>query len=147
MKRFNVEIVVGLFMLIGFACFAYLSVKLGDVQLFGNDNYTLKAHFGSVSGLKLGASVNIAGVEVGKVTRISLDPISYDAVVQMEIAPDVELQDDSIASIRTAGMIGDRYVSISPGGSPELLLPGSEIRETESSINLEELISKYIFNK
>ncbi len=147
MKKFNVEIVVGLFMLVGFASFAYLSVKLGDVQLFGNDNYTVEARFGSVAGLKTGASVNIAGVEVGKVVQIVLDPDSYDAVVKLEIAPQIELQEDSIASIRTAGMIGDRYVSISPGGSPILLEDGGELLETESSINLEELISKYIFNK
>lgn len=147
MKRFNVEIVVGLFMLLGFASFAYLSVKLGDVQLFGNDRYPVQARFGSVAGLKLGAAVNIAGVEVGKVTKIALDPDTYDAVITMEIEPGVELQEDSIASIRTAGMIGDRYVSISPGGSPDVVKPGGELVETESSINLEELISKYIFEK
>ncbi|OQY16284.1 MAG: outer membrane lipid asymmetry maintenance protein MlaD [Desulfobacteraceae bacterium 4572_35.1] len=147
MKRFNVEIVVGLFMLLGFASFVYLSVKLGDVQLFGNNCYTVQARFGSVAGLKLGASVNIAGVEVGKVAEISLDPDTYDALVSLELEPEVELQDDSIASIRTAGMIGDRYISISPGGSPDIIEPGGELTETESSINLEELISKYIFEK
>ncbi|MDY0191325.1 MAG: outer membrane lipid asymmetry maintenance protein MlaD [Desulfuromonas sp.] len=147
MKRFNVEIVVGLFMLLGFGCFGYLSIKLGDVNLFGTKRYTVQARFGSVAGLKLGASVNIAGVEVGKVTKIGLDPVSYDALVSLEIDPQVELQDDSIASIRTAGMIGDRYVSISPGGAPSIIPPGGELVETESSINLEELISKYIFDK
>ncbi len=147
MKRFNIEIAVGLFMLLGFGCFGYLSVKLGDVQLFGTKRYTVQARFGSVAGLKLGASVDIAGVEVGKVTKIGLDAISYDALIAMEIDPEVELQEDSIASIRTAGMIGDRYVSISPGGAPAVIQPGGEFVETESSINLEELISKYIFEK
>jgi len=147
MKRFNAEIVVGLFMLIGFSCFAYLSVKLGDVNLFGNDSYQVEARFGSVSGLKVGANIQIAGVSIGKVAAIGLDPVSYDALVHLEIKPTIELQDDCIASIRTAGMIGDRYISISPGGSDLLLEDGDEIFETESAINLEELISKYIFDK
>lgn len=147
MKRYNAEIIVGLFMLIGFGCFAYLSVKLGDVDLFANDNYHVEARFGSVAGLKLGASIEIAGVNVGKVSAIGLDPVSYDALVQFEIEPNIELQEDCIASIRTAGMIGDRYVSISPGGSSQLLSEGDEIFETESAINIEELISKYIFDK
>jgi len=147
MKRFNIEIFVGLFMLLGFGCFGYLSIKLGDAQLFGTKRYSVQARFGSVSGLKLGASVSIAGVDVGKVTKISLDSLSYDALVKMEIDPDVELQEDSIASIRTAGMIGDRYISISPGGAPGIIEPGGELVETESAINLEELISKYIFEK
>lgn len=147
MKRFNAEIVVGLFMLIGFSCFTYLSVKLGDVDLFGNDRYQVEARFSSVAGLKVGASIQIAGVSVGKVAAIGLDPVSYDALVYLEIEPEIELQDDCIASIRTAGMIGDRYVSISPGGSPILLEEGDEIFETESAINIEELISKYVFGK
>ena len=147
MKRFNLEIVVGLFMLIGFASFAYLSVKLGDVSLFGSNNYHVEACFGSVAGLKLGAGVQIAGVNVGKVSSIALDPQSYDALVQLEIHREIELQEDTIASIRTAGIIGDRYISILPGGSPMLIEDGGEILETESAINLEELVSKYIFEK
>jgi phospholipid/cholesterol/gamma-HCH transport system substrate-binding protein len=145
MKRYNLEIVVGLFMLIGFACFIYLSVKLGDVSLFDNDHYRVKARFGSVAGLKLGASVQIGGVDVGKVASISLDPKSYDAVVALDIQRSIELQDDCIASVRTSGIIGDRYISILPGGSPILIDEGGEIFETESAINLEELLSKYIF--
>lgn len=147
MKRFNLEIVVGLFMVIGFACFVYLSVKLGDVALFGSNSYRVEARFGSVAGLKLGAGVQIAGVQVGKVLNITLDPASYDALVEMEIEREIELQEDCIASIRTAGIIGDRYISILPGGSPLLIEEGGEILETESAINLEELISKYIFEK
>ncbi|MBN2646103.1 MAG: outer membrane lipid asymmetry maintenance protein MlaD [Desulfuromonadaceae bacterium] len=147
MKRSSLELVVGLFLLLGFACFAWLSVKLGDVALFDRGTYHVTARFGSVSGLKLGAAVEIAGVEVGKVSKINLDPKTYDACVELEIQPQIELQDDSIASIRTAGIIGDRYISILPGGSPILIEKGGEIFETESAINLEELISKYIFEK
>ena len=147
MRRFNLEIVVGLFMVAGFLCFAWLSIKLGDIDVFGPKTYSVSANFGSVSGLKSGAIVEIAGVQVGKVTDISFDPDDYSAKVVMSINQGVILQDDSIASVRTAGIIGDRYIDISPGGSDELLGDGGRIFETESAINLEELVSKYIFEK
>ena len=147
MRRFNLEIVVGLFMVAGFLCFAWLSIQLGDIDVFGPKTYSVSANFGSVSGLKSGAIVEIAGVQVGKVTDISFDPDDYSAKVVMSINQGVILQDDSIASVRTAGIIGDRYIDISPGGSDELLGDGGRIFETESAINLEELVSKYIFEK
>ena len=147
MRRFNLEIVVGLFMVAGFLCFAWLSIQLGDIDVFGPKTYSVSANFGSVSGLKSGAIVEIAGVQVGKVTDISFDPDDYSAKVVMSINQGVVLQDDSIASVRTAGIIGDRYIDISPGGSDELLGDGGRIFETESAINLEELVSKYIFEK
>jgi phospholipid/cholesterol/gamma-HCH transport system substrate-binding protein len=147
MKRFNLEIAVGLFMVVGFVCFAWLSIRLGDVSFFSHRTYAIHAAFGSVSGLKPGATIEIAGVPIGKVAKITLDQESYQAQVEMEINRDVKLQEDSIASIRTAGIIGDRYVDISPGGSPELIKPDGVITETESAINLEELVSKYIFEK
>ncbi|MDX1682672.1 MAG: outer membrane lipid asymmetry maintenance protein MlaD [Phycisphaeraceae bacterium] len=145
-KRFNFETSVGVFMVVGFICFAWLAVKLGDVDLFGAESRTVTARFVSVSGLKTGAAVEIAGVQVGKVSAIRLDQQYYDAEVVMEIDNGVALQEDSIAAIRTAGIIGDRYVKISPGGSDLLIEPGGEIVETESAINLEELVSKYIFD-
>ncbi len=147
MKRFNFETSVGVFMVVGFICFAWLSVKLGDIDFFGNDSRTVVARFTSVSGLKSGASVEIAGVQVGKVSGIKLDQEYFEAEVQMEIDNAVALQEDSIAAIRTAGIIGDRYIKITPGGSEELIEPGGEIIETEAAINFEELISKYIFEK
>lgn len=147
MKKFNVEIAVGLFLVVGFLCFVYISVKLGDVNLFGDPTYQLSARFSSTSGLKVGANIEIAGVKVGRVGAIMLDPEEYEAVVELEVNNGVKIQDDSIASIRSAGIIGDKYVSISPGGSPDVIEPGGEIFETESAINIEELISKYIFEK
>lgn len=147
MRKLNIEIAVGLFMVAGFLCFAWLSVKLGDVELFGPPSYTVTADFGSVSGLKPGATVEIAGVRVGKVSAIQLDSKKYEARVELNIERGVALQEDSIASIRTAGIIGDRYVDISPGGSEKLIGSGGRIVETESAINLEELVSKYIFEK
>lgn len=147
MKRFNVEIVVGIFMVLGFLCFAWISVRLGDVGFFGPGTYEIEANFGSISGLREGAVVEIAGVPVGEVSRIDLDQEYYEARVSMAIREGVKISEDSIASIRTSGIIGDRYVSISSGGSPEYLEKGGEITETESAINLEELLGKYIFEK
>lgn len=145
MTRWNLEVAVGLFLVAGFLCFAYLSVRLGDISLFGDDSYNVQARFGSISGLKEGAVVEIAGVRVGKVSEIHLDGEEYEALVELSIDNGVNLQEDSIASIRTAGIIGDRYVDIAPGGSDEFVAPGGELEETESAINLEELVSKYIF--
>jgi phospholipid/cholesterol/gamma-HCH transport system substrate-binding protein len=144
MRQFNVETAVGVFLLAGFLSFVWLAVRLGDVGFF-EERYTISANFGSVAGLQSGAMVQIAGVRVGEVTAIRLDPQYYEAIVHMRIDRGIELPEDSIASIRSTGIIGDRYVSISPGGSPEILAEGGVIRETESSISLEELISRYIF--
>jgi phospholipid/cholesterol/gamma-HCH transport system substrate-binding protein len=147
MRKFNVEIVVGLFVVAGFLCFAWLSIRLGDIGIFDPPTYRVTADFGSISGLKPGAAVEIAGVQIGKVTQIRLDVEKYEARVEMSIQKGVELQEDSIASIRTAGIIGDRYIDISPGGADQLIGPGGRIFETQSAINLEELVSKYIFEK
>jgi phospholipid/cholesterol/gamma-HCH transport system substrate-binding protein len=147
MRKFNLEIVVGLFVVVGFVCFAWLSVRLGDINLFGSPTYQLTASFGSVSGLKSGAIVEIAGVPVGKVDDIRFDATRYEAVVTLAIDNGITLQEDSIASVRTAGIIGDRYIDISPGGSDVEIQDGGRIFETESAINLEELVSKYIFEK
>jgi phospholipid/cholesterol/gamma-HCH transport system substrate-binding protein len=146
-NRLNIELIVGLFLIIGILSFVYLSVRLGDVNFLKEDVYEVKARFGSISGLKEGAVVEIAGVRVGKVKGIQLDRDYYEAVVHLAINGDVLLQQDSIASIRTSGVIGDKFVNITPGGSDENIEPHGEISETESSISLEELVSKYIFEK
>jgi phospholipid/cholesterol/gamma-HCH transport system substrate-binding protein len=138
---------VGVFLVAGFICFAYLSVKLGDVNLFGEQTYTVTARFGSVSGLKEGATVEMAGVAIGSVRQIVLDPKDYEAVVELAIEKQVRLQEDSIASIRTSGIIGDKYVDVSPGGLEDYIADGGRIVETESAINIEKLVSKYIFEK
>lgn len=147
MNRLNIEVGVGIFMVIGFICFAYLSVRLGDVHPLGTDTYTVTAKFNSISGLKEGATIEIAGVKVGKVARISLDQEYYEALVEMDVNNGVKLQEDSIASIRTSGIIGDKFIKITPGGSDVFIDSGGEIEETESAISLEELVSKYIFEK
>ncbi|PLX82548.1 MAG: outer membrane lipid asymmetry maintenance protein MlaD, partial [Desulfuromonas sp.] len=144
MKKFSLETAVGLFLVVGFLCFAWISIKLGNLEVFGGDKYTLTARFSSIAGLKVGSNVEIAGVKIGRVTSITLDIVDFDAEVALEIQSDVQLPEDSIASIRTAGIIGDRYVNLSPGGLDDLIPPGGEITETESAINIEELVSKYI---
>jgi phospholipid/cholesterol/gamma-HCH transport system substrate-binding protein len=147
MKKMNLEMIVGLFLLTGFASFSFIAIKMGDISLFMEDSYPVSARFVSISGLKEGAVVEVAGVKVGKVSAIELDGGKYEAVVHMDISKTVHLSDDSIASIRTAGIIGDRFIKLTPGGSEDYLDPGDEIQETESAISLEELVSKYIFEK
>ncbi len=144
MKKYSLEFAVGIFVLIGLMCLGYLTVKLGKMEVFGTDGYTVTARFTSVAGLRAGASVEIGGVAVGKVTGISLAK-NYAADVTMLINNGVELSDDSIASIKTSGLIGDKYISISVGGSPDMLAHGGEITETESAVDIEALISKYVF--
>jgi len=146
MKKTNLEIVVGSFLLAGFISFSWLAVKMGDIDPFANETYPVTARFTSISGLKEGSTVELAGVVVGKVSRIELDPGEYEAVVHLNVDKTVELTDDSIASIRTAGIIGDKFIKLTPGGSEILLEAGDEISETESAISLEELVSKYIFD-
>lgn len=138
--------IVGVFLLAGFLSFAWLAVKMGDINPFANETYPVTARFTSISGLKEGSTIELAGVVVGKVGSIELDTGDYEAVVHLNIEKQVELQDDTIASIRTAGIIGDKFIKISPGGSDIILEAGDEIEETESSISIEELVSKYIFD-
>jgi len=145
MKRGNVELAVGLFLIAGVLALGYLALRLGDVALLGDGTYELRAKFVSISGLREGAFVEVAGVRVGRVSRIDLDVDRYQAEVHLAIDRRVPIQEDAIASIRTSGIIGDKFVKISPGGSERHLEAGMEIVETEPAISLEELISKYIF--
>ena len=145
MKTTSIETAVGCFVLIGIICLGYLSVKLGRLELFGGDEYRVSAYFDSVSGLKKGASVEIAGVEVGRVDDITLDPGQADrARVTLKMRRSIRLQEDIIASVRTRGIIGDKFILLKPGGSETAIGAGGTIRETESAVDLEELLSKYI---
>lgn len=147
MKKTSLEIVVGLFIVIGFLAFVYVSLQFGEFSIFSMDkNYVIRAEFTNVSGLKEGATVEIAGVSVGKVSGIKLDEKDR-AMITMRIEKKVKITDDAIASIRTQGIIGDKYVKISQGGSSEYLKSGATIYDTESAVDLEEMISKYIFGK
>jgi phospholipid/cholesterol/gamma-HCH transport system substrate-binding protein len=147
MKKGTLELAVGLFMLVGIICLGYLSIKLGKMELMGGDSYPLYAEFDSVSGLKQGAFVEIAGVEVGRVDTIVFLPAKGMARVNLRINAGIKLQDDVIAAVRTKGIIGDKFLKLKPGGSERTLAPGGRIRETESSVDIEELLSKYIHGK
>lgn len=145
MKQSSVEVGVGIFVLIGIVCVGYLTLRLGELELLKGDYYHLNARFRSVSGLKVGAQVEIAGVQVGQVDGIALDGEDMNARVSLKIKNDVKLGDDVIASVKTAGLIGDKYIKLSPGGSADLLEPGDLITDTESALDIEELISRYAF--
>lgn len=138
---------VGIFMLIGIACVGYLTIQLGKMQWLGDNFYQLDARFKSAAGLKAGSQIEIAGVQVGQVSSIQFDPKRQMALVQLKIQKNIVLTDDVIASVKTSGLIGDRYIKLTPGGSDLVLKPGDQITETESAIDFEELISKYVFGK
>ncbi|MGD8366594.1 MAG: outer membrane lipid asymmetry maintenance protein MlaD [Desulfobacterales bacterium] len=145
MKKGTIETAVGIFMIIGIACVGYLTIKLGQMELMGGNYYPVFANFQSVSGLKPGAQVEMAGVPVGRVEKISLDHKRQEARVELKIEKGVELSDDIIASVKTSGLIGDKYIMLTPGSGMAMLDPGGTITETESAIDIESLISKYVF--
>lgn len=145
MKRSSVEMAVGVFVLIGLVCVGYLTIKLGQMQVFGGDFYLVEARFQNVSGLRNGASVEMSGVQVGQVASVGLNLEDQAAVVQLKIRKDLKLSEDVIASVKTAGLIGDKYIKLSPGGAEEIIKPGGRITETQSAVDLEDLISKYVF--
>jgi len=145
MKKTTVDTCVGIFILIGIASVGYLTIKLGKMEWIGQNQYSVFANFDSITGLKKGGQIEMAGVQIGHIADISLDLEKQVAVVEMKIQNKVILTDDVIASIKTAGLIGDKYIKLSPGGSDEIIKPGGLITETESALDLEELVSKYVF--
>jgi phospholipid/cholesterol/gamma-HCH transport system substrate-binding protein len=146
MSKFNIQLATGIFVALGIAAFSYAAVNIGGVSFNEAPSYTLTARFTSISGLRTGGVVEAAGVRVGTVSGIEFDPTNFEAVVRLRIDEGVPVQEDAIASIRTQGIIGEKFVKITPGGFDELLADGGEITETESAVSLEELVSKYIFS-
>jgi phospholipid/cholesterol/gamma-HCH transport system substrate-binding protein len=145
MRRSTLDVAVGVFVLVGILALGWLSVRLGRVELWSSAGYTVTADFPTVGGLKTGSSIEIAGVEIGRVDGITLS--DYQARVIMSIKPAIKLQEDSIASIKTRGLIGEKYIKINPGGSEKLIKPNGKITEVEPPVDIEELISKYVFGK
>jgi phospholipid/cholesterol/gamma-HCH transport system substrate-binding protein len=145
LKKYSIETVVGIFVVIGLIGVGYMTIKLGKVSLFGDDYYSLYARFSSVSGLKTGSPVEVHGIEVGRVEKMTLDSEKQSAVLQLKIQKGLTIYDDAIASVKTAGLIGDKFVNIDPGGGGEALASGAFISETTSPTDMEELISKYAF--
>lgn len=145
MKKTYIEFIVGIFMLAGIISISYMAIKLGKMEWTNSDYYFLNARFQSVSGLKKGASVEMAGVEVGKVGDIVFDSKKQDAVVTLKITNKTPVSSDVIASVKTSGLIGDKFIKLTPGGAEDNLKNGDTITDTESSLDIEELISKYVF--
>lgn len=145
MKKYTLETSIGIFVFIGLLCVGYLTIKLGKVEWFSGESYRIHARFSSVTGLKKGGVVEIAGVQVGQVDEVNLDQGRMAADVWMKIRKGVRLDDESIASIKTAGLIGDKYIKLTPGGSDKILANGGQITETEPVVDIEDLISKYVF--
>jgi len=146
MKKIDLELIVGLFLLVGIIALSFISVKLGRMEWVGGGGYQVIAIFPSAGGLKVGAVVEIAGVEIGRIKSLSLND-DYQARVVFDINSRIRLQDDSMASIKTKGLLGEKYVDISPGGADEMIKEGGVIYDTEPPIDLEALIAKFIFGK
>jgi len=145
MNNSRVEIGVGIFLVMGFVAFGWLAMQLGEVTwLSGSRTYTLYADFDNISGVKPGAEVQIAGVTIGSVTGLVLN--EYDqARAQLQLNKEIKLAKDSIASVKSQGIIGDKLIQITPGRDEELYKAGDVIVDTESSVDLESLISKFAF--
>lgn len=144
-SKYTIEISVGVFVFITLLCVGYLTIQLGQMEFMGSKYYTINARFNNVSGLGEGNEVRVSGVQVGKVQEIELDNKLYKVNVSMGIRKDVKLSQDSSASIKTSGLIGDQYISISPGGAPEDMEPGDVIVDTQPALDIKELIGKYVF--
>ncbi len=145
MKKYSNETIAGIFVIIGLVCLGYMTVKLGNVSIFGNDSYSLYARFTTVSGLRVGNRVEMLGMEIGRISEFKMDQEDQLAVVELKIKNGIKIYDDAIASIKTAGLIGDKYVSIDAGGGGDLLKQGDTIIETEAPADIGDLISKYAF--
>jgi phospholipid/cholesterol/gamma-HCH transport system substrate-binding protein len=145
MKKYSKETVVGIFVVIGLLAIAYMTVQLGNVGFLGDNNYRLTARFNSVTGLRVGNPINMLGLEIGRVAKFTMDQENQQAIVLLEINKGIEIFDDAIASIKTEGLIGDKYISIDAGGGGDLLEDGDSITETESPTDIMDLVSKYAF--
>ena len=145
MKQTKLEFLVGGFVLLGLAAIVYLTLKLGAGSLVGGDTYMLEARFDNASGLNVGGSVHVAGVPVGRVEEIHVDPKDFSAIVKLSVLSGLHLPTDSMASIKTTGLIGDKFIALSPGADEASLKPGARIVMTESSVDIESLIGKMAF--
>ena len=147
MKKYALETTVGIFVVIGLLAIGYMTVKLGHVSLFSEDTYPLFAPFTTASGLRPGNPVNMLGIEVGRVEGIAIDQKGQRAIVEIRLRKGIRVYADAIASIKTEGLIGDKYLSIDPGGAGALLQPGGTITETQPAVEFIDLLGKYAFGE
>ena len=148
MGKKSIETGVGLFVLLGLAGLVFVALKAANLVSFGRgETYSVSARFDNIGGLKSRASVRSAGVVVGHITDIKFDPKTFQGLVTMEIDRSVQFPKDSSAKILTAGLLGDQYVGLDPGGETDNLAPGAVIKQTQSAVVLENLIGQFLFNK
>ena len=145
MKKLDLELMVGFFIVAGIVCLGYLSIRLGKLEIRGERGYEIHATFSNVGGLKVGSPIVIAGVDVGRVKSVTMQ--NYQALVILTLPEAIKIQEDSIALIKTKGLIGEKYIEITPGGSEKVIPRGGRIQETQSAVDLEELISKITLGK
>jgi len=145
MKKFRLEFIVGLFILVGLLSLVYLSVKLTRFEMNTKGGYNIKAFFENVGDLNTGANVEIAGVPVGIVKEIILE--DYRAFVTLRLRKEIKIPDDSMASVKTKGLLGEKFLEISPGASDEFIAEGGEIIDTQSPLDFEKAMGKFIFGK
>ncbi|MCO5977252.1 outer membrane lipid asymmetry maintenance protein MlaD [Ideonella oryzae] len=149
MNKKSTEILVGLFVVLGALAMVFLAMKAANLTSFtsGGDGYLVQARFDNIGGLKPRAPVRSAGVDVGRVRSITLDPQTFQGVVTMELRKDVQFPKDSSAKILTSGLLGDQYVGIEPGADEKNLAAGDMIKQTQSALVLENLIGQLLFSK
>jgi phospholipid/cholesterol/gamma-HCH transport system substrate-binding protein len=149
MNKKTTEIMVGLFVVLGALALLFLALKAANLASFtgGGNSYTVQARFENIGGLKARAPVRSAGVNVGRITSITLDRVTYQGVVTMDINADVPFPKDSSAKILTAGLLGDQYIGLEPGGSEQNLVTGDVITQTQSAVVLENLIGQFLFSR
>lgn len=148
MTKRNIEILVGLFVLLGLVALVFVALKAANLTSFSNgETYQLSARFDNIGGLKVRAPVRAAGVVIGRVTQIVLDPKTYQGVVTLELRREYQFPKDSSAKILTAGLLGDQYIGIEPGGDDKNLASHDTIKQTQSAVVLENLIGQFLYNK
>jgi phospholipid/cholesterol/gamma-HCH transport system substrate-binding protein len=145
MKKYSLETIVGIFIVVGLLGIGYMTINFGKIRMFGGDYYILYARFSSVSGLRVDSPVEIGGIEVGRVEQLNVDQDKQMSVVKLRIGKGIKVYEDAVASIKTSGLIGDKLIKIDPGGGGDIMKPGGTITETNSAIDIEELIGKYAF--
>ena len=145
MKKNSKETIVGIFVVIGLACIGYMTLNLGNVGFFVENTYSFYGKFGTVTGLREGNPVNMLGLEIGRVQKFTMDQENQQVVVEFKIDKGIEIYDDAIASVKTEGLIGDKYVAVDPGGGGDLLANGDTITDTNSPTDFMDLVSKYAF--
>ncbi|MEN9946512.1 MAG: outer rane lipid asymmetry maintenance protein MlaD [Pseudomonadota bacterium] len=149
MKRSVLDFWVGIFVILGLSCIAFLSLKVAHITTFGenkNNSYTIYAKFSNIGSLKVNAPVKVSGFTVGRVSAISLDPKTYQALATLQIDKQYQFSNDSSAEILTTGLLGEQYIGLQSGADPELLKNGDTISLTSSALVLEQLISKFMTN-